>query len=172
MYAKRRERYAASPFLTDTCAVLRERKNGRKSDEKIAGTCGGHLRLALSVRAKMETAERAPGRTIDVGKPNESNRTRAFGEREGARGQSRRRREREIEAGRERRVSRLSEQQTKTLIELSEARAPETRWTSYDGRRPKATSEWLFIRTKMYTYTRDSRCVSVIKEWASPFNNS
>lgn len=71
----------AMPLLLSlrTHVLLRERKNGRKSDEKIAGTCGGHLRLALSVRAKMETAERAPGRTIDVGKPNESNRTRAFG---------------------------------------------------------------------------------------------
>lgn len=137
-----------------THVLLRERKNGRKSDEKIAGTCGGHLRLALSVRAKMETAERAPGRTIDVGKPNESNRTRVRSARE----KEREDREGKGKNGRwrqaERRVSRLSEQQTKTLIELSEARAPETRWTSYDGRRPKATSEWLFIRTKMYTYTR------------------
>lgn len=53
----------------------------------------------------------------------------------------------------ERRASRLSEQQTKTLIELSEARALETRWTSLDRRRPKVTTEWLFIRTKMYVYT-------------------
>jgi len=50
----------------------------------------------------------------------------------------------------ERRASCFSEQQTKTLIELSEARAPETRWTSYDERRPKAISEWLFICAKMY----------------------
>lgn len=90
-----------------THVLLRERKNGRKSDEKIAGTCGGHLRLALSVRAKMETAERAPGRTIDVGKPNESNRTRAFGESERARGQRRQRKERKIEAGREKSISPL-----------------------------------------------------------------
>lgn len=50
--------------------------------KKSRDTCGSHRRLALSVRAKMETAGRAPGRTIDVGKPNESNRTGAFGETE------------------------------------------------------------------------------------------
>lgn len=88
------------------------------------------------MRAKMEIARRAPGQTIDVGRPNESNRIRVQNakERTGDRGWLR---EEHL----------AFERQTKTLIELSEALE-----TFYDGCRPKTTIVWLFIRAKMYTY--------------------
>lgn len=67
---------------------------------------------SLFVRTRIEATGRAPGRTIDVGKPNESNRTR------GPRVQRNRknktggeRRTDDIEAGREKCIASLSSKQ-------------------------------------------------------------
>ncbi|KYQ50163.1 hypothetical protein ALC60_10732 [Trachymyrmex zeteki] len=66
----------------------------------------------------METAERTPGRTIDVGKPNESNRTRVFGkiERERRRGRGGREREKEREVRKERKERRIEAGREKTHV--------------------------------------------------------
>jgi len=64
----------------------------------------------------METAERAPGRTIDIGKPNESNRTLVFGKLEREKGG--REREREKEDRRQRKEQRIEASKEKSISPL------------------------------------------------------